>query len=165
MARTYFDPVTETVVSTDFEADAAAIVAESGWSVVMEDESELRGFQTVRVAKEKLLETLRRNHETHAKEFTDALAGWRTEIVARLEANLRKAKDGGDIVSRVDDLPMPEDHSTAYVRAIRMLEFSLDDEFELSNQEFNQFVLDEWGWTAGFKRMSAVYTSNVAAKR
>jgi hypothetical protein len=47
-------------------------------------------------------------------------------------------------------LQRPTSHIKEYDRVLDMLEASLDEEFELSDKEFSQYVRDEWSWKTDF---------------
>jgi hypothetical protein len=45
-------------------------------------------------------------------------------------------------------MPEPVDHTSDYDRVIAMLNMSVDSEIELDEDQFECFVLDQWGWSA-----------------
>lgn len=124
-------------------------------------ELEMRGLDSVRVDKKQLLATLRQNHEKHKQEFAAAIEGWKAEVIGKLEKLLAEARDGTCFAHSVSlHVGKPEDHSEDYVRVIKLLEYSLDQELELSTEEFNRFVLDNWQWTQAFKAAAANYSNS-----
>ena len=58
---------------------------------------------------------------------------------------LADAKDGKPI-RRAISLPEPADHTADYDRVISMLEMSADDFVQISAEQFDQHVLDNWRW-------------------
>ena len=62
-------------------------------------------------------------------------------------------------------LTRPEDHTDEYDSVIELLEASLDDEFELTYGQFNNYVLDKWGWQEHFLAMSSHYGSGTARRK
>lgn len=125
----------------------------------MANAPQFRGFKTLRVRKERLQEALKVNLEQHKKDFMEARDGYEKEVVKELGRILTLAKEGKEFCHSID-LETPYDHSNDYESVITMLEFSEDDEFEISAQEFNCYVRDEWNWSHGFKNMSASYSNN-----
>ena len=139
-------------------------------------EETLRGLQEVRVSKDSLLEVIKDNRRQHAEQFDLAYAGWKVEVIEDLEKTLRKEKkDYRDMLKRYkksialweerlaraknDDfitdakhfrVAKPTHHIEDYNGAIKKLELSLDDELELTSQDFNQFVMDQWAWKSAF---------------
>jgi hypothetical protein len=54
-------------------------------------------------------------------------------------------------------LPMPEDHTDDYERAIKMLDLDVREDIELTEQEFAQYVLDDWGWKDQWTTTNSAY--------
>lgn len=128
------------------------------------DMPELRGFRSVRVPKDKLMETIKSNRNEHRRIFEEAIEGWKERVTKDLETAAEEAKAGRSFRIRFN-LPKPEDHTKDYDAVIDLLEFSLDDEFELSFNEFNQYVRDEWGWQTDFLNTSMSYGSMSATDK
>jgi hypothetical protein len=131
----------------------------------MSDETpKLRGLETVRVSKTKLLEKVKANREEHRATFEEAIAGWRDEIVRRVEEILRDAKAGRDVPLHIG-VVRPEDHTSDYDSVISLLEMSEDDELELTYQQFNQYANDNWGWQHQFLATASTYGSETALNK
>jgi len=125
---------------------------------------ELRGIQTVRVEKEPLLKRIRANKEDHRKIYEEAMEGWKRSVIEELEKAYNDALTGKDfrVVVRLE---RPEDHTNEYDTVIELLKMSVDEEFELTYVEFSNFVLDKWGWQAGFLRTASSYGSTLAMSK
>ncbi len=82
-------------------------------------------------------------------------------MVAELETMLGDAKAGRRI-RRAVKLPEPSDHTRDYERVILMLELAEAERITLSEVEFSQYVLDEWGWREDFLSTSAAYSRRAA---
>lgn len=122
------------------------------------DETPTRAnMKEVVVKKDKLLETLRTNKETHRASFETALEGYKARSVELLEEHIARIR-AGKVERVVVQLPLPEDHTDDYERAIESLEWNIFDEVHLSITEFDQFVRDNWAWKGEFLRTSAMYT-------
>ncbi len=52
---------------------------------------------------------------------------------------------------------MPEDHTRDYDRRIKMYEMDIDDTIEMTEQEFAQYVLDDWGWKQAWTTSNTAY--------
>lgn len=100
---------------------------------------------TVKVNKEALLKVLKENKQNHRSLFLKALEGYREEVVELLETNLENARAGRKIVTFLT-LVEPKDQTAEYNQIIKMLEMSVDKDFELQDHEFKCYVLDEWSW-------------------
>lgn len=124
----------------------------------------LRGLDTVRVKKEDLVKVITDNRAEHRKIFEEAIEGWHKQVQKRLQELVKKAKEGPDSVDLVIALPRPEDHTKDYDRVLKMLQLSQDDEMELSDHEFRQYVMDDWGWQQSFLTTSSSYSTTAARK-
>lgn len=58
------------------------------------------------------------------------------------------------------NVKFPENQASSYEKAIRMLDMSIHDEVELSEQEFCSYVLNDWGWKDSFKASNTAYISH-----
>jgi hypothetical protein len=114
------------------------------------------GMSVITVKKDELLETLRKNRETHAGEYKEARAGYEKEFIAELKKHLALAESGKDFIMVVT-LSIPEDHTGDYDKVIRMLEWSVNDTVFVTEREFSQYVLDEWNWTHHTKAVNSAY--------
>jgi len=114
-------------------------------------------MRAVRVKKNELLEKVQDNRAKHRAIFEKALKGYRVAVIAELEIMLNEAKKGRRI-KRAVELIEPVDQTREYDRVIRMLEMSTDDVIELSQQEFTQYVMDDWAWKEHFLSTTIPYT-------
>jgi len=115
-------------------------------------------MEEVVVKKDKLLDTLKTNRATHRAEFEKALEGYKARSVELLEEHIERIKNGK--VERVYvQLPVPEDHTDDYDRAIATLEWTVFDEVELSIREFDWYVRDNWTWKHEFATTNAMYSA------
>jgi len=110
------------------------------------------------VDKDQLLDTLKDNRDTHRTAFMAAMDKFRTLAIERFEENIEEIKRGGPVRTFLE-LPVPEEHTKDYDRAIMMLEWDKGTEVELSEVEFAQYVEDDWGWQQSFASNTMSYTS------
>jgi len=103
-------------------------------------------MQSVKIDKVKLLNKVKENREQHRNLFLKAQEGYRALVIKELDAMLAEARDGKPI-RRAIMLPEPVDHTKDYDRVVAMLEMSVDAIIELSSQEFEEYVLDNWNWS------------------
>lgn len=111
-------------------------------------------MEQVTMRKEQLLEVLQQNRENHQELFVEAHEMFVRKAIENLESRLNMAKTG-----KIDlhvELVEPEDHTDQYDRAIEMLDYEVNDEVTLSQHEFAQLVMDNWGWMPQF---SSTYTN------
>lgn len=117
------------------------------------------GDSKVTVKKEQLLATLKGNLENHRKAFLEAQSGYREEVINQLDQQLKLARDHKQFnLLAFVSLTAPQDHTKDYQRVIRMLEMSVADEISITEQQFSQFVLDDWGWKRDFVATSMRYS-------
>ena len=112
-----------------------------------------------KVKKDELLAIMRTNRDAHWAVFEKALLACREDILATLDRELQRAREGHPI--RVSyHFPRPEDHPPDYDRVIRMLEMSVQQVIDLDEEDFARYVMDDWEW----KRMWAAnaYVSGVS---
>lgn len=95
--------------------------------------------------KEKLISIVRHNRDEHAATYREAREAYREKGVSLLEKLIVKLKDGENIRPYLN-LPTPENHTDDYDRTIEMLEHDVRDQIELEENEFRQYVLDQWSW-------------------
>ena len=71
---------------------------------------------------------------------------------------LQDARNGKRI-KRMISWPEPEDHTADYDHSIRMLEMCVDDQIEISADDFERLVMDQWGWKAKWSETTSNYLS------
>lgn len=116
-------------------------------------------MENITVEKSALLEKLKQNRSDHRAIFEEALAGFQAEAEAELQEQLKNLRAGlrrNVFVSK----PIPTDHTADYDRAIAMVEMSMGSTVDLSEDDFAQYVMDDWGWQRQF--LSNVYGSKSA---
>lgn len=113
-------------------------------------------MRSVKIKTQELLEVLRKNRETHQADFDKAIVGYREAVVKEIKTALRRAEEGKDVNTLVSAVK-PSNYVKSYDTVIRMLEMSSEDTVELTMQEFNQYVQDEWHWKQEFAATSMLY--------
>ena len=109
---------------------------------------------TVKVAD--LLEVLRQNRDLHREKFLDAQVQFRQRAVYELDRSLADARKGNEVRLFIQ-LPEPEDHTADYDREIRMLEMHQGDTIDIRAGQFDQLVMDRWGWSGSFAANTLSY--------
>jgi hypothetical protein len=116
--------------------------------------------KTIRIQKAKLVEILQQNSAKHAAAFVEAAEAWRTAQRDKLHvaiAVLNSHEQAASFNFHAWHLPKPETHLEDYGRALRKLELSADDVIELTDEEYRQFVEDEWAWKRAFDHLVGTY--------
>jgi len=112
----------------------------------------------IRVDKDKLLEVLSFNRGEHRAIFEAATLAYREAAIAALDRRIQELRDGKP-VTMTFGLVVPEDHTDDYDRVIGMLEMSLDNEVDLPEHEYTQFVDDDWSWKRQWQASTASYVA------
>jgi hypothetical protein len=110
-----------------------------------------------------LIDILTKNRQEHREIFLEAQAGYRQKAVEALEANLEAARNGKEIIQYLN-LTVPVDQTSDYDRVLRMLTLTTDEEIELDEKHFANYVMDEWQWSQNFTTSNAFYSAKAASK-
>lgn len=116
-------------------------------------------MQTVRIDKNKLSEILSTNMETHRMDYEDAVKLYLKDFDKQLRTKLSVLEAGSTPTQHFRDMPVPESHVEDYSRVLKMLDLSEDETITLTQQEFTQYVQDEWRWKTNFDATNATYRS------
>lgn len=119
----------------------------------------------VTVTRENLLATLKSNRDKHAREYAEALEGYKQRCVKELRKRASAISRGkcGLSLSEFTEfrLPAPRNYTPAYDQIIAMLEAATDDEFLLDGDRFNAWMRDQWDWQKTHARTYALYSSEM----
>lgn len=113
-------------------------------------------MRTVMVRKDELVEVLQKNRERHGEVFEKAYGRFMQAVERELEARLHRIRRGKTVDLAIR-LPEPRNMEDSYERALQMLAMETRDEVELSEQEFQQFVQDDWSWKREFATTASRY--------
>lgn len=119
-------------------------------------------MHAVKINRLELLEIVRTNKEKHIAEFNEAVEDYKKAVIKVAETNLALAQTGDlDKISKnIRSSPSrPSSYEKEYGRGIRMLELSVEEVIDVTEDVFNQLVLDEWSWKNSFTATSASYKS------
>lgn len=142
--------------------------------------------RTVTVNRIKLLETLKANRDKHQSDYHDSLAGYKEQAKDALAKKVERARqsidDNAEIISRKIDkfdpeeplantvivmqqisfqLEVPKDHTRSYDVAIQMAEWEVGETIELTQSQFQCFVMDDWDWKQKFEHLNKSYTNRM----
>ena len=117
-------------------------------------------MRQVTVSKGNLLLKLRANRDAHRSLFLKAQEGYRAAVIEELDRMLAEARTGKPI-RRAINLAEPQDHTEDYDRVIAMAEMEVGDIIELTDDEFAQYVLDQWDWRHLVLATNTAYAARV----
>jgi len=101
------------------------------------------------------------NRDNHAKIAAEAAEGFRAKAMDWFKKQLHFVEEGGAVNFRFG-MPFPEDHTEDYDRVLMMLSMCTEAEIELSESQFAQYVMDDWGWKRDFLQSNANYSALAA---
>lgn len=107
-------------------------------------------IQEVTVKKTQLLETLKKNRENHVLVYKKAVELWKKGMKESAEKFYKQIVEKDKFDASFDRMQKPDLHKRDYDIAIEMLEFSVEDEFKLDRQTFQNLVMDDWNFTRAF---------------
>jgi len=119
-------------------------------------------MEKITVQKEELLRQLKTNRDDHRRIFVEALEGFHREAIKELQDRMDDVL-AGKRRSIFITKQVPTDHTSDYDRSIRMVEMSIGETITLTERDFAQYVMDDWGWQKAFVRNS--YGSNTATAK
>ena len=114
-------------------------------------------MENVKVNKSEALDILRLNRSTHRTIFLEAVEGYKAQALKLLEDCLSSFR-AGKFQPLDIRLPLPQDQTKDYDRAIRMLEMSVDDVIELDEHSFTCYIMDDWNWKRQFLAGNSSYS-------
>jgi hypothetical protein len=116
---------------------------------------------SVKVKTSDLLSKLKENKAIHEKEFKELQEIYLNDVISGLEKLLADAKskqNPNPVVSL--NLVKPKSFVKDYEEIIGMLEMSIQDEFDITQEEFRNYVLNIWSWTNQFEMIKSSYARN-----
>lgn len=116
-------------------------------------------MRSIIVSVAELADTLEENRKNHRAIFEEALVNFKNKAISVFEVQII-AIQNGKMPETYLRLPIPEEHTKDYDRALQMLAWHEADTIELTEAEFTQYVQDDWGWRQSFINNTASYASN-----
>ena len=112
----------------------------------------------VTITKAKLLKILKANRTNHKKVYDEAVKGYASSCVKRLNDEIDRLKKRAKPEAISIQMPAPADHTKDYDRLIKMFELASETKFKLNEQQVANFIMDEWDWTDRFLMSNAPYS-------
>ena len=120
-------------------------------------------MNTITVDKDELRLALIKNREDHKAIYDKAVIAYKEKFVKEAqrfaEDAVRRAQGGRIDFALFRGLPVPEEHTEDFDRAIQMLEWEINDTVELEETDFRQYVQNNWRWAASFASNTSSYNS------
>lgn len=105
-----------------------------------------------------LTDVLKKNRSEHRVIFEKAVEGFVVQAQKELATLAERALKGWGHIQLAVRLPIPQDYTAEYDKAIKMLEMCIDDEIVITSDDFDRLVMDNWGWKKSFTDTVSNYT-------
>jgi hypothetical protein len=115
-------------------------------------------MDSIRISVDKLRETVKKNRENHRTIYEESFQKYRDMAIAELKQMLAEAK-AGKRIRRSIQLTPPMNQTSDYDRVLKMLDMTTDDVVVLSEEDFAQYVMDEWRWKEQFSQINSTYSA------
>ena len=115
-------------------------------------------MHSVKILTSDLLKALTDNRAKHRADYTSAMEVYRDEVITAVDNMWTAAHKREDV--RPLHLVKPTNYLREYDRAIKMATMSVDKEVELDQNDFAQYVMDEWAWKSSFTAMTSTYAKH-----
>jgi len=114
------------------------------------------GNRTITVKKLALIEQLKTNKVKHIKEYEEAVIAYKEEALLQLASQVQRVEEGS-LDARLN-LVTPINNSGEYDKVISMFDWEINEDVELEQDEFNEFVLDEFEFARDAKFANTMYS-------
>lgn len=114
----------------------------------------------IKVDRLELRKTLEANRAKHKKDFDSAWQGFVEFVQDQADKRVEAVKAGkvpADFSWRHAPGGIPEDHTSVYDTALEMLKWALDEDLYLEQREFEELVMDRFGWKDAFLLSTSNY--------
>ena len=108
-------------------------------------------MNTIKVDKNELIKVLGENKKKHEEDYEKAVLGYKVAVEKALKSRLKELKslpelELGNFHVGFHDIIKPESHVKEFDLAIGMLNFSIDQYVDITEQEYREYYLGEWNW-------------------
>lgn len=107
------------------------------------------------VDKKQLIEKIKENKLNHIAEYHEAVDAYKKEAQRQLSEQAKKLKKGALNINI--HLVTPVNKSDEYDKILATFEWELNETVELSQGEFNEYVLDELQFSQHAKMINSTY--------
>jgi len=111
----------------------------------------------IKVNKAKLIAKIQENKENHIKEYEKAVIAYKKEALKQLNELIIKV-DEGTLNIRLE-LVTPVNNSKEYDSNIEMLQWEVEEEVELTQEQFKELVQDKTSFAEQARVSNAYYMS------
>ena len=112
----------------------------------------------ITIKKADLLKRIQENKQKHILDYEEAVSAYRKEAKRQLVAQ-KRALDKGDLNIRIN-LITPIDKRDEYDRISEIFIWEIKEEVELTQGEFNEYVLDDNDWAVASRLQNSIYKAS-----
>lgn len=118
-------------------------------------------MNAIKMSRVELLAIVRENKKAHVISYNEAVGDYKILVLQLANENAKFAATANIAeFKKMKNIPSPPvSYEDSYTRAIRMLELSVEEIIDVSEDIFNQLVLDEWAWKRSFATSNIGYKS------
>lgn len=109
----------------------------------------------IKVKKSKLIEKINENKENHKKDYIEAVEAYKKEAKKQLDEQSKALENGSLNISL--RLISPIDKTDEYDKILSIFEWEVADFVELTQNEFNEYVLDLSTFSMNAKMLNSTY--------
>jgi len=118
--------------------------------------------ENITVNKAALIAKITEERDQHKALYDKAVIAYTAQFVEAAQRFAEEAVErakSGRVFANFTWLPVPEEHTEDFDRAIEMLQWEVGDEVTLSEHDFATLVQNQWGWARSFTANSISYTT------
>jgi len=121
----------------------------------------------ITVERQKLLDHLKRNRETHLAMHNEAMEGYcinAKKCLNNMQQELEENPTKFDHNKYLKELERPKFYGQQYNRAISMLEWSTEEKITINHNQFDSWIRDKWGWKKEWLVLNSLHRSRAGYK-
>jgi len=111
--------------------------------------------RVITIDKNQLITTILENKNNHIKDYKEAVKAYKIEAKKQLQQATQDLKDGKLKIKL--NLITPVDRSLDYDKVVEMFKWEQKDSIEITQKEFNEYVLDETQEALQAKMLNSSY--------
>lgn len=114
-------------------------------------------MNSIKVSIPALLDIVKKNRELHNTEYKEMIKEYKKELLIRVKKLLSIIESQDVEFTHSVARSEPKNNTKDYDRIISMLSMTIDTEINLSEMEYEQYVLDNWSWSGNFAISKTAY--------
>jgi len=115
------------------------------------------GNRTIKVKKDQLIEKIKENKKKHVELYEKAVVAYKEEALEQLEKLTAEVNDGSLEIQL--NLITPINNEQNYDDVIEMFEWEVNEEVQLGQNEFREYVQDETDFAQDALHSNMMYSS------